>query len=91
MITWLESRDAPPDRLDLARQIDAEWLLTGAKYQPKERRLAPHHVPVEHVDRRGPHGNQNLVVGRRRLVDVFDVENVGRAEVPIYNCLHSQR
>ena len=77
------------DCLDHSGEIDAEWLLPArTEHQAKHERLSAHHVPVEHVHPRGVHSDENFVVGRRRLFDILDAENVRRAKIPIHNGFH---
>src|SRR5207249_10391733 len=90
LVTGLEARDVAADCLDDAGEVDAEWLLPArTKRQAKHEWLSAHHVPVEHVHRRGVHGDQNFVVARRRLVDILQSENVRRAKLAIYNGFHA--
>src|SRR5206468_5960067 len=89
LVTGLESRDVGTYCLDDAGEIDAEWLWPArTKHQAKHEGLSAHHVPIEHVHRRGVHGDQHFALARRWLFDVLQAENVRRAKLAIYNGSH---
>jgi len=79
-ITRLESRDALADRLDRAGKVDAEARVLGCP----ESAIDAHDVrgpfevvPVERIDRRGVHADEELVVLRRGLGNVLQTDDVG--------------
>jgi hypothetical protein len=81
-IAGLEARDVLADCFDGAREVDADARVlrrAQARAQAHDVGRAAHHVPVERVQRRGAHFHEHLIVSRRRLGDLFELQHFGSA------------
>ena len=80
LVAGLEPLDVLAHRLDRSRKVDAQsgvFRLPEAVVQAYEVRGAFHVVPVEGVDRRRVHPDQDFIVRSGGLGNVFIPEDVG--------------
>ena len=79
-VTGLEPRDVPADRLDGSRKVDAQprvlWF-PEAGVHAHQVRGALQVVPVKRIDGRRVHLDQDFIVRRGGLGNVFKPEDVG--------------
>ncbi len=91
LVAGLELRHVLADGLDSAGQVDApdRVLRPSTTFaHPDQVGQAPHHAPVEGVDRSRLHANEHVVVVDHRLVDLAELELVGGAVLLLDDRLH---
>ncbi len=97
----LKPRDLPSDRFDLPSQDGAQDRTPWSREADHRPRHQPHgeagggnHAPdvaVARRDRRRADPDQDVVGSGNRIVDVLDLQNLGRSIARANSCLHSHR
>jgi hypothetical protein len=95
LVTGFESRDLRAHRLHGARHVVSQAPVTGqtdaATKQANDARLAGGPIPLDRIDARGMHLDQNLVVFGRRPGNTFQPDALRHAITPLRDGAHGYR
>jgi len=92
LVAGSKLRHVLADRLDLPRRIEAPAVALRSPepqaHQAAEIRVSAHFVPVVRIDSRCVHPDEHAVRVDRRLVDLDQLELIGRAVLGADDRLH---